>query len=174
MHDCPPCLRFLDAWKETHAHRLYPRVRNGFPGLGPPTGCTTRSELNLPCRVYEDLASGHKDHRPGFWPSCLKSASAWQYLNRSGVWIDCVDATWKTFGGSHRHTQSKQQVGLKVLAGAGAQIDTTTTHGQVDHLYAPRPDLHTPGRVLSQLRRVHPVGGPRPGSRHFLTRGYNR
>jgi DNA invertase Pin-like site-specific DNA recombinase len=78
-------------------------------------------------RIYEDLASGRKDDRPGL-TTCLK---ALQPGNTLVVWkldrlgrdlkhlVDLVD------------TLNQRQVGLKVLAGAGAQIDTTTANGRL-------------------------------------------
>ena len=80
-----------------------------------------------PCRVYEDLASGHKDDRPGL-ASCLK---ALQPGNTLVVWsLDRLGRDLKHLVGLI-DTLNQQQVGLKVLAGAGAQIDTTTAHGRL-------------------------------------------
>lgn len=78
-------------------------------------------------RIYKDLASGRKDDRPGL-QSCLK---ALQPGNTLVVWkldrlgrdlkhlVDIVDDL------------NKHGVGFKVLAGAGAQIDTTTANGRL-------------------------------------------
>ena len=80
-----------------------------------------------PSRIYEDRASGRKDHRPGL-DECLK---ALQPGNTLAVWkldrlgrdlkhlVDLVDTLRKT------------GAGLRVLAGAGAEIDTTTANGRL-------------------------------------------
>src|SRR6266545_6617314 len=73
-----------------------------------------------PGRVYEDLASGHKDDRPGL-ASCLK---ALQPGNTLVVWsLDRLGRDLKHLVGLV-DTLHQREVGLKVLAGAGAQIDT--------------------------------------------------
>ncbi len=80
-----------------------------------------------PARIYEDRASGRKDHRPGL-VECLK---ALQPGNTLAVWkldrlgrdlkhlVDLVD------------TLRQAGTGLRVLAGAGAEIDTTTANGRL-------------------------------------------
>ena len=73
-------------------------------------------------RIYEDLASGRKDDRPGL-NACLK---ALQPGNTLVVWkLDRLGRDLK-----HLVLRSRN-VGLKVLAGAGAQIDTTTSNGRL-------------------------------------------
>jgi len=80
-----------------------------------------------PCRVYEDLASWHKDDRPGL-ASCVK---ALQPGNTLVVWsLDRLGRDLKHLVGLI-DTLNQQQVGLKVLAGTGAQIDTTTANGRL-------------------------------------------
>jgi DNA invertase Pin-like site-specific DNA recombinase len=78
-------------------------------------------------RIYEDLASGRKDARPGL-DACLK---ALQPGNTLVIWkLDRL-------GRDLKHLVSlvddlrQREVGLKVLAGAGAQIDTTTANGRL-------------------------------------------
>ena len=78
-------------------------------------------------RLYEDLASGRKDARPGL-AACLK---ALQPSNTLVVWkLDRL-------GRDLKHLVSlvadfrQREVGLKVLTGTGAQIDTTTTNGRL-------------------------------------------
>ncbi len=78
-------------------------------------------------RLYADLASGRKDARPGL-DACLK---ALQPSNTLVVWkLDRL-------GRDLKHLVSliddlrQREVGLKVLAGAGAQIDTTTANGRL-------------------------------------------
>lgn len=80
-----------------------------------------------PGRIYEDLASGRLDDRPGL-NACLK---ALQPGNTLVVWkLDRL-------GRSLKHLVSlvdelnKKNIGLKVLAGTGAQIDTTTSNGRL-------------------------------------------
>lgn len=74
-------------------------------------------------RIYNDLASGRKDDRPGLWV-CLK---ALQPGNILVVWkLDRLGRNLKHL----IHTVddlNKHGVVLKVLAGAGAQIDTITS-----------------------------------------------
>jgi DNA invertase Pin-like site-specific DNA recombinase len=81
-----------------------------------------------PQRIYKDLASGRKDDRPGL-KACLK---AHQPGNTMVVWkLD------RRLGRDLKHLintvddLNKQGVGFKVLAGAGAQIDTTTANGRL-------------------------------------------
>ena len=78
-------------------------------------------------RLYEDRASGRRDDRPGL-AACLK---ALQPGNTLVIWkldrlgrdlkhlVDLVD------------TLRKSGTGLRVLAGAGAEIDTTTANGRL-------------------------------------------
>lgn len=78
-------------------------------------------------RIYEDLASGRHDARPGLM-ACLKSLQPGNTL-----------VIWKLdrLGRDLRHlvttAESLRQrgIGLKVLAGAGAQIDTGTANGRL-------------------------------------------
>jgi len=77
--------------------------------------------------IYEDKASGKRDGRPGL-VSCLKALRAGDVL-----------VVWKLdrLGRSLAHlvdtidNLSERGVGLKVLAGQGAQIDTTSASGRL-------------------------------------------
>jgi DNA invertase Pin-like site-specific DNA recombinase len=81
-------------------------------------------ELN---RIYEDLASGRKDDRPGL-NTCLK---ALQPGNTLVVWkLDRLGRDLKHLVTTVDELRTRK-VGLKVLAGAGAQIDTTTSNGRL-------------------------------------------
>ena len=78
-------------------------------------------------RIYEDRASGRKDHRPGL-DTCLK---ALQPSNTLVVWkLDRL-------GRDLRHLVTlvdelrSREVGLRVLSGAGAEIDTTSANGRL-------------------------------------------
>ena len=78
-------------------------------------------------RIYEDRASGRHDHRPNL-EACLK---ALQPGNTFVVWkLDRL-------GRNLRHLVTTvdelhaRGVGLRVLAGAGAEIDTTTANGRL-------------------------------------------
>jgi DNA invertase Pin-like site-specific DNA recombinase len=78
-------------------------------------------------QIYEDLASGRKDDRPGL-NACLK---ALQPGNTLVVWkLDRLgrDLTHLVKTLDDLRTRN---IGLKVLAGAGAQIDTTTSNGRL-------------------------------------------
>ena len=80
-----------------------------------------------PERLYEDLASGRKDDRPGL-QACLK---ALQPGNARVVW------NLDRLGRDLKHLMNlvdelhHRQVGFKVLAGTAAQIDTTTATGRL-------------------------------------------
>lgn len=78
-------------------------------------------------RIYEDLASGRQDARPGL-TACLK---ALQPGNTLVVWtLDRLGRDLKHLVGLV-DTLNQRQVGLKVLAGAGVQMDTTTANGRL-------------------------------------------
>jgi DNA invertase Pin-like site-specific DNA recombinase len=78
-------------------------------------------------QIYSDKASGKKDSRPGL-DACLKA------LRKDDVLV-----IWKLdrLGRSLQHLVqvvadlTKRGVGLKVIAGQGAQIDTTTPAGRL-------------------------------------------
>ena len=90
--------------------------RDALMGAGIPTG-----------QFYEDLASGKRDDRPGL-EACLKAL-------RSGDTL----VVWKLdrLGRDLRHLVNVvhdltgRDVGLKVLAGQGANMDTTTANGRL-------------------------------------------
>lgn len=90
--------------------------RDALMGAGIPTG-----------QLYEDLASGKRDDRPGL-EACLKAL-------RSGDTL----VVWKLdrLGRDLRHLVNVvhdltgRDVGLKVLAGQGANMDTTTANGRL-------------------------------------------
>ena len=96
------------------------------PGPRPPARCAGRSR----CRsqhIYEDAASGRLDKRPGL-DACLKA------LRRDDTLV-----IWKLdrLRRDLRHLVNtvgdltKRSIGLKVLAGEGASIDTTTANGRL-------------------------------------------
>jgi DNA invertase Pin-like site-specific DNA recombinase len=78
-------------------------------------------------RIYQDEASGKRDGRPGL-VACLKA------LRKGDVLV-----VWKLdrLGRDLRHLVNTAQdladhrIGLKVLAGQGAEIDTTTAGGKL-------------------------------------------
>ncbi|GHT96767.1 TniR protein [Alphaproteobacteria bacterium] len=77
--------------------------------------------------IYEDLASGRKDDRPGL-KNCLK---ALQPGNTLVVWkLDRLGRDIKHLLQLVEEFKNKN-VGLKVLSGAGSQIDTTTPSGKM-------------------------------------------
>jgi DNA invertase Pin-like site-specific DNA recombinase len=77
--------------------------------------------------IYQDFASGKKEDRPGF-QNCLKS------LRKDDILI-----VWKLdrLGRDLRHLVNtvhdltSRNIGLKVLTGHGASIDTTTPNGKL-------------------------------------------
>ncbi len=80
-----------------------------------------------PEHIYDDCASGRRDDRPGL-EACLKALRAGDAL-----------VIWKLdrLGRDLRHLVNlvgdltTRQIGLKVLAGEGASIDTTTANGRL-------------------------------------------
>jgi DNA invertase Pin-like site-specific DNA recombinase len=77
-------------------------------------------------RICEDLGSGRKDDRSGL-AACLK---ALQPGNTLVVWkLDRLGRDLKHLVNTI-DALSQCNIGLKVLAGAGAQIDTTTVNGR--------------------------------------------
>jgi DNA invertase Pin-like site-specific DNA recombinase len=80
-----------------------------------------------PARIYEDLASGRRDDRPGL-AACLK---ALQPGNTLVLWkLDRLGRDLKHLVTTVDELR-RRGVGLKVLAGAGAQIDTMTANGRL-------------------------------------------
>jgi DNA invertase Pin-like site-specific DNA recombinase len=80
-----------------------------------------------PERLYEDLASGRKDDRPGL-RACLK---ALQPGNTLVVWkLDRLGRDLKHLV-TLMEELHQREVGCKVLTGTGAQIDTTTANGRL-------------------------------------------
>ncbi|MCD4830843.1 MAG: recombinase family protein [Anaerohalosphaeraceae bacterium] len=78
-------------------------------------------------RIYEDLASGRKDDRPGL-RACLK---ALQPKNTLVIWkLDRLGRDLKHLVNTVQDF-NERDIGLRVLAGAGAQIDTTTANGRL-------------------------------------------
>ena len=78
-------------------------------------------------RIYEDKASGRKDHRPGL-DVCMKTLQPGNSL-----------VIWKLdrLGRDLRHLVAtvdglrERGIGLRVLSGAGAEIDTATVNGRL-------------------------------------------
>jgi len=80
-----------------------------------------------PERLYADRASGRKDDRPGL-ATCLKALQPGDTLV---VWkLDRLGRNLKHLVGVVDDLQQRQ-VGFKVVAGAGVQIDTTTANGRL-------------------------------------------
>ena len=78
-------------------------------------------------RLYEDRASGRRDHRPGL-DACLK---ALQPGNTFVVWkLDRLGRDLKHLVTTVDELRARG-VGLRVLAGAGAEIDTSTANGRL-------------------------------------------
>src|SRR4051812_39029296 len=78
-----------------------------------------------PDRCYEDYASGKRDSRPGL-DACLKALREGDTLV---LWkLDRLGRDLRHLVNTV-HDLTKRGVGLKVLAGQGANIDTTTANG---------------------------------------------
>lgn len=78
-------------------------------------------------QIYEDRASGSRDNRPGL-EACLRALRAGDVLV---VWK--LDRLGRTLTHLVNTVQdlSDRDVGLRVLTGKGAQIDTTTSSGRM-------------------------------------------
>ena len=84
--------------------------------------------------VYHDFASGVRDDRPGL-DSCLRALRKGDVLV---VWKLRPPVPQPRPSGQHRAGPVRRGVGLRVLAGQGAQIDTTTAAGRlVFGIFAP-------------------------------------
>jgi DNA invertase Pin-like site-specific DNA recombinase len=80
-----------------------------------------------PARIYEDMASGRRDDRPGL-VACLKAI---QPGNTLVIWkLDRLGRDLRHLVNTVEDLRTRG-IGLKVLAGAGAQIDTTTANGRL-------------------------------------------
>ena len=78
-------------------------------------------------RIYEDRVSSRKDYRPGL-EACVK---ALQPGNTLTVWkLDRLGRDLRHLVAMVEDLRSRD-VGLKVVAGAGAEIDTTTPNGRL-------------------------------------------
>jgi DNA invertase Pin-like site-specific DNA recombinase len=78
-------------------------------------------------RLYEDRASGRRDDRPGL-DACLKSLRTGDALV---VWkLDRLGRDLRHLV-NLVHDLTSRGIGLKVLAGEGAAIDTTTANGRL-------------------------------------------
>lgn len=116
-------------------------------------------------QIYSDLASGKKDDRSGL-ESCLKA------LREGDVLV-----VWKLdrMGRSLQHlvrivsTLSERGVGLKVITGQGAQIDTTTAAGRLSFgIFAALAEFETElirERTMAGLQAARARG--RKGGRKF-------
>ena len=86
-----------------------------------------KAGVDLEHHLYTDAASGKRDDRPGL-EACIKA------LRRGDTLV-----VWKLdrLGRDLRHLVNlvgdltKRDIGLKVLAGEGASIDTTTANGRL-------------------------------------------
>ena len=99
---------------------------DGSQTLAPQRDAMTAAGVE-PDRIYEDLASGRRDDRPGL-AACLK---ALQPGNTLVLWkLDRLGRDLRHLVNTVDELRTRG-VGLKVIAGAGAQIDTTTANGRL-------------------------------------------
>ena len=99
---------------------------DGSQTLEPQRGALLAGGVD-PSRIYEDLASGRHDARPGL-TACLK---ALQPGNTLVIWkLDRLGRDLRHLVITAEDLRSRG-IGLKVLTGAGAQIDTTTANGRL-------------------------------------------
>ena len=121
----PGCISNDRLWN-SHAARIRPRLegRRG-PGPRPPTRCPDRGRGRAAADLLRSRL-GQADDRPNL-AACLKA------LRRGDVLV-----VWKLdrLGRDLRHLVNTVQalsdrgIGLKVLAGQGAEVDTTTAGGK--------------------------------------------
>lgn len=108
--------------------------------------------------IYEDLASGKNDNRPGL-TSCLKALRAgdvlivWD-LDRLGRNLrDLVNIVYKL---------EERNIGIKVLTGRGVNIDTTSANGKlIFGIFA----------ALAEYERLHIVRRTKAGLEAARSRG---
>ena len=118
-----------------------------------------------PEHLYEDLASGTKDDRPGLL-ACLKALRegdvlvVWK-LDRLGRNLRHLVNTVHDLGG--------RGIGLKVLTGQGAAIDTTTSQGRFAFtLFAALAEYAECGLMRSRAGKVDvPQAFCRRGTPHY-------
>jgi DNA invertase Pin-like site-specific DNA recombinase len=116
-------------------------------------------------QIYSDHASGKKDQRPGL-EACLKALREgdvlviWK-LDRMGRSLNHLVKTTTML--------SERSVGLKVLTGQGAQIDTTTAAGRLSfRIFAALAEFEselTRERTMAGLQAARARG--RKGGRKF-------
>lgn len=81
----------------------------------------------VPEKIYEDQASGKKDNREGL-TACLKALREGDVLV---VWkLDRLGRNLKHLVNTVQDL-AKRNIGFKVIAGQGANIDTTTANGSL-------------------------------------------
>ena len=106
-----------------------------------------KAGVDLEHHLYTDAASGKRDDRPGL-EACIKA------LRRGDTLV-----VWKLdrLGRDLRHLVNlvgdltKRDIGLKVLAGEGASIDTTTANGRlIFAIFAGQNDFATKNPDLIQ------------------------
>ena len=127
MQGYPSLREFSDTAQEGPLLAGYRRIskRDGRQTLALQRDALTAAGVER-TRIYEDAASGRQDGRPGR-RACLK---AFQPGNTLVGWKrDRLGRDLKHLVGVVDELHHRQ-VGLKVLAGTGAQIDTTTANGR--------------------------------------------
>jgi len=122
--------------------------------------------------IYEDLASGRKDARPGL-QNCLK---ALQPGNTLVVWkLDRLGRDLKHLVNLVDDLRQRN-IGFKVLTGHGAQIDTTTANGRmVFGIFASLAEFEreliierTQAGLVAARARGRKGGRPRKMNKHTL------
>ena len=116
-------------------------------------------------QIYSDHASGKKDQRPGL-EACLKALREGDVLV---IWK--LDRIGRSLNHLVKTTTmlSERSVGLKVLTGQGAQIDTTTAAGRLSFgIFAALAELESElirERTMAGLQAARARG--RKGGRKF-------
>jgi DNA invertase Pin-like site-specific DNA recombinase len=112
-----------------------------------------------PTRIYEDLASGRRDDRPGL-AACLKAV---QPGNTLVLWkLDRLGRDLRHLVNTVEELRTRG-IGLKVLTGAGAQIDTTTANGRLAFgIFAAFAEFERDLIAERTRARGHPPGVRKP------------
>lgn len=109
------------------AARLHAGIESGWlPGHGPQRDALIAAGV-APAHLYEDRASGRRDERPGL-AACLEALREGDTLV---LWkLDRLGRDLRHLVNTV-HDLTTRGIGLRVLTGHGAAIDTTTPAGKL-------------------------------------------